>query len=283
MRRIAQALALILPWLGVSLLPAQDASNAAPGQLVRQVVWNELHDHQTHGYWRYWIEKHDTNGMHRDRQVETAQGPMNWLESVNGQQLNQQARHREERRVAQLLGSPTDLAKLRQQYEADEGRIGRIMALLPDAFVYRTRGEHDGLIELEFQPNLNYQASTVEARIFHAMAGQVWIDKRMKRLVRIDGTLQENVDFGFGLLGRLMHGGWFSLVRRQVSATDWKTESLEVHMTGRALLLATITRETSERRGGFEPVSSRLTLAQGAEMLRTDKPETVLASFERGQ
>ncbi|MGA3372899.1 MAG: hypothetical protein ABSC48_14175 [Terracidiphilus sp.] len=28
-----------------------------PGQLVREVVYNELHNHERHGYWRYWVER----------------------------------------------------------------------------------------------------------------------------------------------------------------------------------------------------------------------------------
>jgi hypothetical protein len=75
--------------------------------------------------------------------------------------------------------------------------------------------------------------------------------------------VDENVDFGFGILGRLYKDGWFRLYRVQVSATDWKTERLEVHMNIRALLVKTFARETSEVRGGFVPVPAGLTLEQG--------------------
>jgi len=33
----------------------------------------------------------------------------------------------------------------------------------------------------------------------------------MKRMVRLDAQVQENLDFGFGLLGRLYKGGWFQM------------------------------------------------------------------------
>jgi hypothetical protein len=99
------------------------------------------------------------------------------------------------------------------------------------------------------------------------MSGDLWIDARMKHLVRLDGQLQNNVDFGYGILGRLYKGGWFKLQRVQVSATDWKTERLEVHMNGRAMLLKTIARETSEVRGDFSPVPAAMNLEQGIDML----------------
>jgi hypothetical protein len=102
------------------------------------------------------------------------------------------------------------------------------------------------------------------------MSGELRIDARFKRLVRLDGHLDENVDFGFGLLGRLYKGGWFRLERTQVSATDWKTERMEVHMIGRALVFKSIARETSEVRGGFVPVPARMSFAEG--MMLLDQP-----------
>jgi len=45
-------------------------------------------------------------------------------------------------------------------------------------------------------------------------------------------------------------------------AGDWKTKRLEVYMLGRAMLFKTIARETSEVRGGFEPVAGNMNLQQ---------------------
>jgi hypothetical protein len=39
----------------VSLLRAGQAAFTGC-QLAREVVYNELHDHDRHGHWRYWIE-----------------------------------------------------------------------------------------------------------------------------------------------------------------------------------------------------------------------------------
>ena len=128
-------------------------------------------------------------------------------------------------------------------------------------------GEENGCYRLRFHPNPEYPAHSIESRIFHAMSGTLWVDARAKRLTRLEGRVDDNVDFGFGILGRLYKGGWFRLVRVQVSATDWKTESLEVHMNIRALLVKTFARETSEVRGGFVPVPAGMHLAQGLALL----------------
>ena len=107
------------------------------------------------------------------------------------------------------------------------------------------------------------------------MSGELWVDTRYKRLARLDGHVEENVNFGFGILGRLYKGGWFQLQRTQVSATDWKTERLEVHMSGRALLIKNFAHETSEERGGFVPVPAGLNLSQGLTLLEMPLPEQV--------
>ena len=243
------------------------AQTTAPAQRVREVVYNELHDHDTHGYWRYWIRHGAEQGARLEEQIETADGPVKRTVSTGGRQLDAAGRQQEEDRLNRLLSSPREQARQRQGYIEDEQRIGRILALLPDAFLFDYAGEENGCTHLRFRPNPDYPARTIEARVFHAMSGELWIDSRYKRLARLDGQLQENVDFGYGLLGRLYKGGWFRLQRTRVSPTDWKTEQLELHLSGRALLLKSIDRETSETRGGFSPVPAGMSLAQGMKLL----------------
>jgi len=247
--------------------------------LVREVVYNELHDHDRHGYWRYWIEKHRGRESSLEQQVESTDGPVTRTVSANGKPLSGSLSAEEDQHLARLLDSSSEQAEHRKAYAEDEQRIGRILALLPEAFLYEP--EEDQRVDrvlchhFRFRPNPAYPAHSIEARIFHAMTGELWIAADNKRLVRLDGQLQENVDFGFGILGRLYKGGWFRLERTEVGAGgglgDWKTERLEVHMQGRAMLFKTIARETSEVRGGFSPIP-RLTLEQAVNMVRSEGP-----------
>lgn len=246
---------------------AQVGAAGSPIQLVREVVYNELHDHEHHGYWRYWVRKEAQRRSILEEQVETADGPINRLVASDGRALGTAEEQEEQDRLNRLLHSVREQARQRQDYAEDEKRTGRILALLPDAFLFEAAGEENGCTHLRFRPNPNYPAHSIEERVFHAMSGELWIDTRFKRLARLDGKLIENVDFGYGILGRLYKGGWFRLERTRVSATDWKTAGLELHLSGRALLLKTIAHETSEVRGGFTPVPAGLSLAQGLQML----------------
>jgi hypothetical protein len=251
----------ILAMAGAGIGHAQSAM--AAGQLVREVIYDEEHDHQRHGWWRYWVERKSAAGARVEEQVETVDGPVGKMTLNDGRPLTPEMEDAEEARLERLLNSPSEQARHVRQYDEDEERIGRILALLPNAFVYEYDGEENGCYKLRFHPNPAYQADRIEARIFHAMSGTLWVDERAKRLVRLEGRVEENVDFGFGILGRLYKGGWFRLVRVQVSPTEWKTATLEVHMNVRALLVKTFARETSEVRGGFVPVPAGMTLRQG--------------------
>jgi hypothetical protein len=77
-----------LPFALHSQLHAQVHAPETPVQLVRDVVYNELHDHQRHGYWRYWIEKQAQQQTKVVEQVETADGPVTRLVLSSGRPLN---------------------------------------------------------------------------------------------------------------------------------------------------------------------------------------------------
>jgi hypothetical protein len=217
-------------------------------------------------------------GTVQEDEVETAEGPIARLASIDGRDLTPDEEKQERERLGRLLSSPEEQARQSRQYDEDEERVGKILALLPTAFVYEYDGEEKGCYRLRFQPNPGDEAHTIEARIFHAMSGTLWVDARSKRLARLEGHVDENVDFGFGILGRLYKGGWFRLVREQVNSTDWKTKSLEVHMNIRALLVKTFARETSETRGGFTRVPSGMSLEQGLALLNQNPAGTEAAS-----
>ena len=284
MRVSSMTVAVLAIAVAASWASAQQAQPPiGAGQLVREVVYNELNDHRAHGYWRYWIEKQAQQQTKVVEQVETADGPVTRLVLSSGRPLNAVDQQEEQERLDHLLRSPQEQARHRQDFNDDEKRIGRILALLPEAFLFEDSGVENGCFHLRFRPNPDYPPHSIEARIFHAMRGDLWIDARLKRMERLEGQLEENVDFGYGILGRLYKGGWFRLQRTQVSSTDWKTERLEIHMNGRALFLKTISRETSEVRGGFVPVPAGLSLAQGMKLLAPAETAAMVApaSFAR--
>src|ERR1035438_7649052 len=84
-----------------------------PAQLVREVVYNELHDHDRHGYWRYWIERRTQEETRLEEQVETAEGPVARVDQSNGHPLDAAGSLAEKNRLTRLLGSPEEQARYR--------------------------------------------------------------------------------------------------------------------------------------------------------------------------
>jgi hypothetical protein len=265
-----------------ALAMSNEVTPEATRQLIRDVVYNEMHDHDVHGYWEYTVQKRVGSQSLTEEQVETHEGPVHRLITVDGQSLSAAQQRQELDRLDKLVRDPSEQRQLKEKYFEDEQRIVRIVRLLPEAFLYEYDGREGEDLRFNFKPNPAFHPPTIEARIFHAMGGTIWIDGRYKRLARLQGHLVDDLTFGFGFFGRLNKGGWFNLERVRASDTDWKTHALEVQMTGKAILFKTISKDTHEVRSGFVPVSRGTTLAEARELLDRDAQRfTALAMQKR--
>jgi hypothetical protein len=99
------------------------------------------------------------------------------------------------------------------------------------------------------------------------MEGILLIDAQQTRLAKLSGKLISDVDFGFGILGKLKEGGTFEVVQSEVAPKDWEVSLLDVHISGRALFFHSIGEQQHEVRSQFKPVPSGLSLAQAASMV----------------
>src|SRR5581483_5271383 len=104
-----------------------------------------------------------------------------------------------------------------------------------DAFLFQVAGRHGETVRLQFRPNPAFDPPSNEAKVFHAMAGILVINTRAKRLEKINGTLMSDIDFGFGILGKIHKGGTFAVVQSEMAPSDWEVTSLNVNINGRAL------------------------------------------------
>ena len=244
-------------------LPAQSAHD-----LVKDMVYNELQDRERKSFWQYRIEKTTGQLTLTEQQVETPEGPIFRILARNGKPLDAAQQQHEAKRLQGLLQDPAEQAKVKQKHEEDEQRLERLMRFMPDAFLFDYDGNGDGdSVALNFRPNPAFNPPTYETRVFHALAGKVWIDLSQKRLQHLQGQIMERVDFGYGLLGHIEKGGTFEFKRQPVSATHWKTTYVDVHLTGRLVFFKTIDKDEREVRTQFEQSPSDLTLEQAERLL----------------
>lgn len=260
---IALGAALLTPYDLVSQPPSQPAQD-----LVKDVAYNELQDRVQESFWEYRIDKRVDRHTLTEERVETRYGRLTRLIAKDGLPLSKAEQQQEDARLQSLLHNPGELQKAKEQFEKDDRRLKRLYAILPTAFLCDYDGEDGGNIRLRFRPNPAFKAPTYEARIFHALGGQIWIDPRQKRLVAIKSELIERVTFAYGLLGYVNKGGSFAIHRRQVSPAHWRTDLIDLQASGRLLLFKNVSREQHEARSRFEAVPGNTTLEQAEALLK---------------
>ena len=263
-------MALILPiiLLGVPARP-QSVPNSpvSANDLARRVVINELNFQDDHTNWMYRLEKEQYGKKQVEEIVETKEGSLSRLLSVNGLPLTPKQQMEEDERGRELMTSRGAQQKLRRSLDAETLQGRRLFKMLPDAFVFSYAGGEGNLVKLSFRPNPSFHAPSLEARVFHDMEGEMWIDCKQERLAGFDGHLTQTVKFGFGLLGHLDKGGHFEVRQAEVVPGHWDMTTLNLEMTGKALLFASIGVQKKENHQDFHRVPDDLTLTQAAEIL----------------
>ena len=269
-RLIHRLMALIVTiiLLGVPARP-QSVPNSpvSANDLVRRVVTNELTFQDDHTNWMYRLEKEQYGKKQVEEIVETKEGSLSRLLSVNGLPLTPKQQMEEDARGRELMTSRSAQQKLQRALEAETLQGRRLFKMLPDAFVFSYAGDDGNLVKLSFRPNPSFHPPSLEARVFHDMEGEMWVDCKQERLAAFDGHRTQTVKFGFGMLGQLDRGGHFEIRQAEVIPGHWDMTTMNLEMTGKALLFKSIAVQKRENHRDFQQVSDDLTLTQAADIL----------------
>ena len=262
----------LLPLIGALLLCAGPAVwGQKPSQsahdLVKDVVYNELQERRSTSLWQYRVEKRVAAQSMVEQEVETVAGPVYRVFSRQGKPLDAATQKKETDRLNNLVHNPGEQARMKQDHQAEEQRVQRLIAAMPEAFLFAYEGEAEGNLRLSFRPNPAYNPQTYEARVFHGLAGEIWIQPQRKRLVKIDGHIEDEIDFGYGLLGKIEKGGTFQIQRAAAGGERWKTSMLDVHVSGRIVFFKAIGKDEREVRSQFEPVAPTTSVQDAVTLL----------------
>jgi hypothetical protein len=268
MKRAILPLAGALLLCAVPTLQAQTPTESAH-DLVKDVVYNELQERRHISLWQYRVDKRVASQATLEQEVETVAGPVSRVLARQGKPLDQAAQKKETDRLNDLQRNPAEQARMKQEQQADEQRLERLISAMPDAFLYTYNGTADGNLRLSFEPNPAYSPATYEARVYHALSGEIWVQPQLKRLVKIDAHIMNQIDFGYGLLGKIEKGGTFQIGRELVDGTRWKTSLLDIHISGRVIFFKTIGKDEREVRSSFRPVPSNTTVQNAVDLLLT--------------
>jgi hypothetical protein len=260
--------ALTIVLLSVPAHPQSVASSqVSANDLARRVITNELRFQDDHTNWMYRLEKEQYGKKQVEEIIETKEGSLSRLLSINDHSLTAKQQEEEDQRVQELMTSQSAKRKLQRVLDAETLQGRRLFKMLPDAFVFNYAGGDGNLVRLSFRANPNFRPPSLEARVFHDMEGEMWVDGKQERLAAFNGHLNQDVKFGFGLLGHLDKGGHFEVGQAEVVPGHWDMTSMSVEMTGKALLFKSIGVQKRENRRDFHQVSDDLTLTQAADVL----------------
>ncbi len=275
-----KGLALVVSLLiGTAIcVSAQTQPNISANDLVRRVIQNEDRASSSGPRYMYKLRTVKPERTVVKEMVETNDGTVGRLLSVNDHPLTADQRSTDEKKLNKLLTDPDERKDRMEEQKKDEQRTREMVKALPDAFLYQYDGEEVAngtqCLRLKFQPNPNFDPPARETMVYRGMQGHMLIDPKQERLVRIDANLFQDVTFGWGILGRLNKGGHF-LVEQANVGDGWETTRMELDFVGKALMFKTIKIKESEIATDFRKVPPNLTFAQGIDLLR--KSEQVMA------
>ncbi len=238
-----------------------------PRALVQRAVQTELKlDREDQSRWRYRDEERDKHLT--SIVVQTDAGAVKRLVARNGHLLSADDVAAENDRLTLYIHDTAKLAKQKRDSESDDRSAAKLIAMLPDAFVWTPESESPDTTVLHFEPNPRFAPPDMEARVLSTMRGELAIDRRQFRIRTIRGTLTSDVMIGFGILGRLRQGGSFQVERREVAPGLWQITETHVHIEGKALMFKNIDQQQDEVQTDFQQVPGKTSLEQAVAMSR---------------
>lgn len=266
----------ILPFLLLAPLTAaaqQGAvANARDTALVKRALATELRNATNAQYpMRYRLRK-STPRLTSTREIfETKDGSVARLLEINDKPLSPVDEKKEQARLNGLLKNPDNQLHRKISQDNDTHRVLKVLRALPTAFIYTYAGTAVGptgtVEKFTFKPNPGFDSQDLETQVLTEMSGEIWIDAAQERVARLEGHLEDDVDFGWGILGRLYKGGWIVIEQAEVSPGQWRIVRIQLKMIGR-LLFANKAFDTLQEHTHFTPVPGGLGYGQAIQMLR---------------
>ena len=271
LRIIALFRKLIVFCAAVGMTAVLPAQQSVP-PVVAQALRNELAGAQDFSHpMRYVLRKSSPRLTTTKAMVETKDGLVAMLLSVNDAALSAEDAQKEKARLDDLLANPDKQEHRKKSEDVDTERAMKILRALPKAFLYKDAGPGSaasGAVErFTFTPDPKFDSSDLETTVLTQMSGELWIDPVHQRVVRLVGQLDKDVDFGWGVLGRLYKGGSIVIEQADVGDGVWRIVRFKMAMNGR-VLFKTRSFDTTEEESHFAPVKAGMDYKQGIQMLR---------------
>jgi hypothetical protein len=202
--------------------------------------------------------------------VETRDGDVARLLSINDQPLGPADEQREQTRLDALESNPGLQQHRKQSEDSDAASAMKVLRVLPAAFVYEFIGTGTAnaapVEKFSFKPNPQFSPPDFETGVLTAMIGEIWIDPVQERVVRLAGSLRQDKEIALGL-AELDKGGWIEINQADVGGHQWRIVHLKLVMNTR-ILFKRKPSDSVQEYSQFVPLPAGMTYRQAIAVLR---------------
>ena len=274
---VRSLLAAFICFAGLSLHGQTAQPSLTPAQaqaLVERALATESRaaqdmSHASHPM-RYQLRKTSPRLTSTKEIVETREGDVARLLSINDQPLSAADEQHEQARLQALMDNPALQQHRKQSEDSDTARAMKVLRVLPTAFDYQYAGiataSTGTVLKFTLKPNSQFDPPDMETGVLTAMAGEIWIDPVQERVVRLAGSLQQDKYIAWGL-GELDKGGWVEIDQADVGDHQWRIVHLKLVMNLR-VLFKTKPSDSVQEYTQFAPLPADLSYKQAIQILR---------------
>jgi hypothetical protein len=266
--------------LAILTLPARAQSpqtlrETPPADLVHAAIQKEIHDDAQLHLFSWKARKVHGHSTQVERDVQTPSGTVTRLILINDQPLTPEQQRKEDERVRSMI-DPQKMRQSLKDQQADDARTRKMLGAIPDAFDFvfiESVSAPNGhkFSTFKFTPRSAFDPPSREIAVFTGMQGNLVLDETDLRLVKVDGTLFKDVNFGWGILGRLYKGGRFLIEKSEITPDHWDSSRTFLHFDGKALLFKSIHVDDDETDSDYQPVPP-MTAGQALDYLTHSNP-----------
>jgi hypothetical protein len=250
-------------------------AQTSPRDVVVAMVAHEMEAEKHREHYEYVSEERsERTGGHlwRELVAETDAGKVRHLLAVDGQPLTGDRLAAEQARMADIAAHPEAFARREQALKNDEQHAREMLNLLPKAYLFENPRQEGGYLRVDFKPNPDYVPQSMEERILHGMVGTVVVETDKMRLRELQGHLPQDVNIAYGLVATIKAGSHFATTREPVHTgpvygTEWKTETLDTDVSGRAIFFKAIGKQEHAEHTEFKILSPTITVPEAVELV----------------
>jgi hypothetical protein len=282
-RRLLCALAATLLATGPLLGQAATAHTSAVDLSLPPVRWAEAavaaeehivdYDHQT--LLQYKFARRDSKGTVVRQVMESRDGSVARLLERNGQPLTAEENEAERARLQSILDSPEAFQRHVQRDDGSRSYAIELLRAMPHAMLWSYVAGQPQLtaspgrtVVLDFIPDPKYKPASLIAEGLTGIAGRVWVDADSHCVVRIQGRILHQVNFGWGgVLAKVREGGEVALEQHRAANGRWLYSQLVEHLTIREVLVHTVTENAETTTYDVEPLPAPIGYREAVQRL----------------